>query len=60
MHPSLSDPPCKDGNARFTTEPLKAESDQKVTTTFAGKPCKSKQFFKSKNRKFSLKYFFGH
>ena len=23
-----SDPPCKDGNARFTTVPLKALSDQ--------------------------------
>ena len=25
----LSDPPCKDGNARFTTVPLKLQSNQK-------------------------------
>ena len=25
----LSDPPCKDGNARFTTVPLKPLSDQR-------------------------------
>ena len=27
----LSDPPCKDGNARFTTMPWKTFSDQVLT-----------------------------
>ena len=36
-----SDPPCKDGNARFTMVPLKAKSEQKCLRYFRFSDSKS-------------------